>query len=375
MQFLHRGGGLHPDLPDQGAPQLPERLQRLGLAACLVQGEHQLLVQRLPQRVRLDQRPQLRDQFTVSAQAQIRLDASLQRQQSGLVEPLELGLDVRAQRQVGARFAAPEQECAGQCLGGARGVAPQQQAAAAPAGVGEDPRVEFALAHLDQVARGHRADPRPGLGAELAAQPRDVVAQSRRRHGRLRVPPQLFSQLSPGHHRVRVQQQEQQQVARDARPQHDRTRRRGVDGQRAEHVEPHAVVPLGSVGRRPADYDDPMHGPGDGHGVPQRETNRRTNEVAPAPPGGDGGATRPVRARRVSAGRPVAVGEPLPVAQALVRRRRLDISLLQWGADANRTGSEQPLPAGTRGGPDDLRSCTLKPTAMTTARPPRAWPP
>ena len=79
MELLERCRRLNAEFIVQLASRVPESGQRVGLAANLVQSQHELAAQPLPQRVLGDEIPQLPDQVAMIAEHQVKLDAVLQR--------------------------------------------------------------------------------------------------------------------------------------------------------------------------------------------------------------------------------------------------------------------------------------------------------
>ena len=77
LELLQPPARLEAELLAQQLTRLPVRRQRLSLAAGTIEREHQLLAQPLPQRVRGDQRLDLRDQLAVASQRQLRGDSLL----------------------------------------------------------------------------------------------------------------------------------------------------------------------------------------------------------------------------------------------------------------------------------------------------------
>ena len=78
-------------------------LQRVGLAAAAIEGEHELPGEALARRVLGDQVLQLADQLGLAARGEIGLDARLQRGQALLLEPRDLRLREGLERQLGER--------------------------------------------------------------------------------------------------------------------------------------------------------------------------------------------------------------------------------------------------------------------------------
>jgi hypothetical protein len=83
--------------------------ERLGLAARAVEGEHELAVRALAQRVRRDQQLELGDELAGRAAGEIRLDALLQAVQSQVIEPRAFGCR-EGLGELGHRRSAPQRQ-------------------------------------------------------------------------------------------------------------------------------------------------------------------------------------------------------------------------------------------------------------------------
>src|SRR2546423_15281249 len=81
LQLLERRARLEPELVAQSAPHTLEDVERVGLAAASIVGEHQLRVEALPQRVLRDERLQLGDELRVARERELRLDPLLERRE------------------------------------------------------------------------------------------------------------------------------------------------------------------------------------------------------------------------------------------------------------------------------------------------------
>jgi hypothetical protein len=84
--------------------------QRIGLPPAAVEGDHQLLMQPFPQRVRGGQRLKLADHLGMTAERQIGVDPVLEDTDVQLLQPRDLRLRERFIAQVGEWRAAPERE-------------------------------------------------------------------------------------------------------------------------------------------------------------------------------------------------------------------------------------------------------------------------
>ena len=110
MQLAELAAGLDPELIDERAPRALIGVERLGLAAAPVEGEHQLAAQPLAQRVLGDERLELAGQLGVPAGGEILLDALLDAGEPEILEPRDLGLGEPRVGEIGERRATPERE-------------------------------------------------------------------------------------------------------------------------------------------------------------------------------------------------------------------------------------------------------------------------
>ncbi len=149
----------------------------LGLTAAAVQGEHELAVVGLAQRVFGGEGGQLGQKRVESAvgEGQLGVVAPLQEQQSGLSEALDEGVAAQFGRESAEGGAAPEGEGGGAFAEGAAPV-PARVGGARGGGVGvEGVDVEFAVVDAEEVAGGH--GPQPGGVVEEPTEPGDVVVE------------------------------------------------------------------------------------------------------------------------------------------------------------------------------------------------------
>src|SRR5919108_916057 len=94
-------------LAKQDAP-IAEGGERVCLAACAVEGEHQLTAQALPQRVSRDEGLEFRDQPIAVAEGELRVDALLRRLEGELLQALDVRLCERLVLHVGQGASAPQ---------------------------------------------------------------------------------------------------------------------------------------------------------------------------------------------------------------------------------------------------------------------------
>ncbi len=110
IELLEPGTRIDSHLVRQHSPRLVVGLERLGLPPRSVERKHQLPPQPLPQRIPLDKRFELRDEARTFAELEVGVDSFLERVQPQLLEPADLGLRERLERQVGERRATPQRQ-------------------------------------------------------------------------------------------------------------------------------------------------------------------------------------------------------------------------------------------------------------------------
>src|SRR5205823_5735290 len=108
--LLERRARVDPELVYERAPGGVIRLERLRLAAAAVEREHQLRTETLAQRMSRDGRFEVADELPVTSVLELRVGPFLERGEPKLLEPLDLRLRERFEREVGERRAAPERE-------------------------------------------------------------------------------------------------------------------------------------------------------------------------------------------------------------------------------------------------------------------------
>ena len=107
VQPPERGAGLDAEPVDEGRACRLVRLERLGLPARPVQGEHQLGTEVLAERVQADERLELADQLRVASVREIELDPLLDARQAKLLQTGDLGLGEALVGEVRQRFPPP----------------------------------------------------------------------------------------------------------------------------------------------------------------------------------------------------------------------------------------------------------------------------
>jgi hypothetical protein len=209
LQGLQLRPRAQSELLVQHASRLAVGLERLALAAGAVEGEHQLATEALPERVPRHQHLELRHQPAVAPELEVRLDAVLDRRRAQLLQPGDLGLRERLEREVGERRATPLLQRGAEPRGGALGLPRLERPAALLPERLEAVEVELARFEREAVARGR--------GLQPAAASSQRPPQSRDRHlQRLdRVPPRLpgpqVVREPVGEHRLAATEQQQRQ--------------------------------------------------------------------------------------------------------------------------------------------------------------------
>src|SRR5205085_10592701 len=99
-----------PELDTQELPCLAVDLERVRLAACAIEGKHQLSAQPLPKRVFGDKRFQLADELLVAAEREVGVDAIGERGEANFLESCDLSLCKGVEGEIGERGSAPERE-------------------------------------------------------------------------------------------------------------------------------------------------------------------------------------------------------------------------------------------------------------------------
>ncbi len=199
-EFVHQAGA-----------QITVDHQRLRLASGAVQGEHQLPVVRLPQRMLRGQRRQLGHEVgqARAAQGEFGVVAPFQEQQPRLGQPPHESVPTSLRSQPGQRGAPPQRErgraLPHHALPVARGV---RGTGRGGAGV-EDVDVQLAVVHPQRVPGGHGGQP---LGVvEQPPQPGHVIVQrGLRGEGRRRAPHRVLQRVD-GDDAPGVEQQHRQQ--------------------------------------------------------------------------------------------------------------------------------------------------------------------
>ena len=110
LEPLQGGPGFQAELADHHLAGRPVGAERFGLPSAAVQGEHQLAVQALAQRVHRDQCLELADDVGVTAEGQVGLDPVFGRAEPEFLQPPGLHLRERLAAEVAEDGAAAEPE-------------------------------------------------------------------------------------------------------------------------------------------------------------------------------------------------------------------------------------------------------------------------
>jgi hypothetical protein len=202
---------LEPEPVAQFAAGGAKGVQRLGLAAGAVQGEHALGMKCLAVRMLGNKRVELGGQPRVPATSQIRLDAGLERCDAQLVESFTRDAGDGIRLEVDERIAAPERQRFMTELGCAPCVAPFERVHALRGQSLEAGEVELVALDPDPISRGPRLDScrRPEEPSQLG----DVALHLR--DSRDRRPPLIQLVCDPLHRddAVRLEQQDRERRA------------------------------------------------------------------------------------------------------------------------------------------------------------------
>lgn len=196
MRLTHGPPRLHAEFVGETGAQITVDDEGLGLTACAVQGEHELTVVGLPQRMLGGQGGQLGHEVgqAVVAEGEFGVVAPLVEQQPRLLQAAHEGVPAHVGGQPAQRTSPPQPE-RGPAL-----AAHPRPVTLGPGRTGgvdmgvEDLDVEFAVVDAEDVPRGHGEEP-AGL-VEEATQPGDVVVQrGQRGDGRLPAPQGVLQHL------------------------------------------------------------------------------------------------------------------------------------------------------------------------------------
>ncbi len=194
VSCLHGGPRFGAEPFREGPAQHPVHLQRLGLPVRPVQGEHQLPVERFPQRMPGGQPGQLRDELRgIVAESEPGLHPPLQELQTLLLEPVGVGEVDELRPDARQWGAAPQRESRPR---------PLRHFGPAPGRSGctgrdhttpEDPDIEFTVLHHESVSGAQTAQ--PARVVEHPPQPCGEVLQRGSGRGRRAVPQRVLQRL------------------------------------------------------------------------------------------------------------------------------------------------------------------------------------
>jgi hypothetical protein len=188
--------------------------QGLHLPSAAVQGQHQLRLERLPQRMFSRQRLELRHDPRGPPARQLGVDAQLVGNQAQLPQPLRLGTRPVLVSELRVRAAPPQTQPLPQHPRRPSRVAPRQAGPSRRHRLLEACDIERLVAHLEHVAGRPRHHPRPRLRTlDHTAQARHITPQRRRRSRGRRTREHDLAQPIDRHHPIPVDQQDRRQAA------------------------------------------------------------------------------------------------------------------------------------------------------------------
>ena len=180
-------------------------LERIGLSAGAVQGDHQLRDELLPKRVLLDELPKLAHELLVAAQRESRLSAPLECAEAELLEALDLGVRPGEERRVDERWASPASERLVGELGCAHGVALLGRAVCVGEQRLEPADVQVGVYEVEAVARAAAKEP-GSVWFEERPEPGHVRFQGVGGGGRRVLAPDFVDQAFDRHDLVRAEE-------------------------------------------------------------------------------------------------------------------------------------------------------------------------
>ena len=207
FQLLQLPTRIEAELVTQEPSGCAIKRECLGLAAGLVQREHQLPPRPFPERLLVDDPLESRDGLLRATERKPRVGAVRLRRATELVEAADLALGEGIEAEVGERIAAPELQRLGKQPLGGGGVAAVETTATLGGEPLEADGVELVGRGLQQIPGRRGPD---ALAPELSAEPRDVDLHRLGRVLRLLLRPQLLDQLFARKRLIRVRQQRAQ---------------------------------------------------------------------------------------------------------------------------------------------------------------------
>ena len=162
MKLAKAAPGLDAQLLDQHGARSPEGLEGLGLATGAIEAQHQLAVELLAQRMLPHEPFQFADHVRMTTRGELGVDPLLDRGQSQLLQPHDLGLGERLIREIRKRRPPPQSKRLAQHLPRALRI----RAASLRDKAFEPSEVELGRIEPQHIARRARQQP---IGAELLA--------------------------------------------------------------------------------------------------------------------------------------------------------------------------------------------------------------
>ena len=187
LELLQGQARLETELVGECTPPVAIDIERFGLTANLVEGEHELAAQPLAQRVRANERLELGNHGASAAQREIGVDPLLGCLHSELLQACDLPASELLVGEVGQRRAAPQPERLGQHGLRGFGLTSNEQRPTLTKEPFERARVELVMAKLERVPATVRGQSPAAKGlTEL----RHVDVDAVRRAGRWPLAPQ-----------------------------------------------------------------------------------------------------------------------------------------------------------------------------------------
>ncbi len=219
LQVTQLGRRLEPEVVAQRGPELLRDPQRLGLATRPVEGEHRLAGEGFAQGVLDEEAVDLAHHLVVTADAQLRLDAHLDRHQAELGEADRLGPDPLGLGEFGEGVAVPLGERGVEAVEGGDGIVGQEVAPGGQPGL-EAAGVDGGVGDLQHVPGGPVHEDGAVVELHEPAEARHVALE--RGGGRVRgLLPQHLDQSVGRHHRVPVGEQDREESPRHPAPERE----------------------------------------------------------------------------------------------------------------------------------------------------------
>ena len=208
LQAPQLGSRLQPQCLDERVAGVAERVERLGLPARAVKGQHQQRPEALAQRVLVDQRAQPADRLAVAPGVEVVLERQLGGRKVQLLQPAHLRGRERLLAHAGERGSVPERERLARQL---------TTGAVAVGGSGHEPlelqRVDRRRVDLQLVAASVGRDPRRAILGQQPAQLGDVLLHHLRGGRRRLLAPEPLDQPLDRDGRVGAQRQHREHGA------------------------------------------------------------------------------------------------------------------------------------------------------------------